>query len=258
MPREFATIYAKLDRADKHLAELRDMLMAHMRRPDVVTGTAADGEGRTCHFRCQGLPDEVYALVGDLAHNLRSALDHTARVLLVANGGTPRERPGGTQFPVCAVRPAVFEVRAKDGAVSAGALAIIESAQPYNGTWLGRVLAALNYVSNVDKHREAVPGRHGPRVGYSWSGTGDVTAEWEAPITTADPEVDRVGLVLAQVPAVLGDGGWRGSYEVELALSEDDDWAPLHGTLSAMAQEVRHLIGRLAATVADSGEAQSA
>jgi hypothetical protein len=255
MRKEFATIYANLDWADKHLVELRDMLKAHMRRPDVVTGT---GEGRTSRFRCQGLPYEVHVLMGDVAHNLRSALNHTATLLLEANGGVPLERGAGTQFPICANEPAVLEVRAKHGAVSAEALAIIESAQPYKGTWLGRLLAALNYVSNVDKHRKAAPGRHGPGVGYSWSGTGDVAAQWEAPITTADPEVDRVALVLAEVPAVLGDGGWRGWYEVELELSEDDEWGPLHGTLSQMAQEVRHLIDRLAATVADTDDALSA
>jgi hypothetical protein len=103
--KDFATVYAKLARADKHLDELRDMLAAHMSRPDVVTGTAAHGPDRQCHFRCQGLPHEVHAVIGDVTHNLRSALDHTANLLVRANGGKPQDGPGGTQFPMLMDRP---------------------------------------------------------------------------------------------------------------------------------------------------------
>jgi hypothetical protein len=254
--KDFATVYAKLARADKHLDELRDMLAAHMSRPDVVTGTAAHGPDRQCHFRCQGLPHEVHAVIGDVTHNLRSALDHTANLLVRANGGKPQDGPGGTQFPMLMDRPGKsLRVRATRGGVSGEARDLIEAAQPYSDTWLGDQLAILNHVSNVDKHREAARGRHGPRLGYSWSGTGDTTAEWEAPIKTEDPEVDRVALVLASVPPVLGDGGWRGSYEVELELSDDDQWGPLHGTLKQVAWEVRSLVDRLADTVPDTIEA---
>jgi hypothetical protein len=250
--KEFATVYAKLDRADRHRADLRDMLVAHMRRPDVVVGTAANGPGRVCNFRCQGLPREVEAVIGDVAHNLRSALDHTATVLVEANGGEPKKGPGGTQFPICIDPPkAALTVRATKGGVSAQALSIIEAAQPYKGTWRGDQLAVLNHVSNTDKHNKAAPGRHGPRVGYSWSGTGDTTAEWEAPIKTEDPKVDEVALVLATVPAVLGDGGWRGMYVVELERSENGNWGPLYGTLRHVATEVRDLIGSLADTMVD-------
>lgn len=250
--KDFSTVYAKLDRADKHLAELRAMLAAHMSRPDVVTGTAANGPDRLCRFRCQGLPYEVHAVIGDVAHNLRSALDHTANLLVRSNGGKPQEGPGGTQFPMRKESPGETPlVRATRGGVSAEAHNLIEAAQPYSGTWLGLQLAILNHVSNVDKHREAARGRHGPRIGYSWSGTGDTTAEWEAPIKTEDPEVDEAALVLASVPSVLGDGGWRGRYVVELELSPDDQWGPLHGTLSHVALEVRSLIDRLADTCPD-------
>jgi hypothetical protein len=45
-------------------------------------------------------PLEMAVLRGDLVHNLRSALDHLANTLVVANGGVPKEGQGGTQFPI--------------------------------------------------------------------------------------------------------------------------------------------------------------
>ena len=50
---QFASAYAKLDRADKHLGELRELLLAYMSQPDVVTGNLANGPTAQS-FRIQG------------------------------------------------------------------------------------------------------------------------------------------------------------------------------------------------------------
>lgn len=98
---QFASAYAKLDRADKHLGELRELLLAYMSQPDVVTGNLANGPTPQS-FRIQGAGHEIQAVIGDIAQNLRSALDHVVWQLVLANGGTPKPGGGGTQFPILA------------------------------------------------------------------------------------------------------------------------------------------------------------
>src|SRR6266704_671375 len=94
-------------------------------------------------------PPRVGVLCGDVVHSLRSALDHLANTLVVANGGTPMEGPGGTQFPIIVGGGAT--VKAAPGpAISDAAQRILEEVQPQSAT---DPLAILQHLSNIDKHR---------------------------------------------------------------------------------------------------------
>jgi hypothetical protein len=191
---------------------------------------------------------EVQVIIGDIAHNLRSALDHVTWQLVLANGGEPKEGSGGTTFPILLKKP-----RARlriVGGVSADARDAIEAAQPYNAQPIDRnrhPLAALGHVSNTDKHREpAIAHRVFDNL-VSWSGTGDTTKPWVAPIKAQNPTVDSVEIVLAEVPEVLGDGGASADYEVRLDLRGGVQ-EPLYLTLTTMVEYVRQLVDKLVAS----------
>jgi hypothetical protein len=95
-------------------------------------------------------PTHLGIVVGDVMHNLRSALDHLVWQLAVIGDG-PGER---NQFPIFD-SPKVFEakrptylhgVRPEHGTV-------IEGYQPYKGLPEGRSLTLLAKFNDVDKHR---------------------------------------------------------------------------------------------------------
>lgn len=85
-------------------------------------------------------------LVGEVVHQLRSALDHLAYALVLAAGNTPTR---STAFPVRTARPAT-RLRV-DGGVTAAALTAIEDFQPYlRRDPEAHPLQVLNTLWNID------------------------------------------------------------------------------------------------------------
>lgn len=93
------------------------------------------------------------AQIGSVTHALRSSLEHLAWQLVIANGGCPDDK---TTFPVMTDKPKSGRLREISGGVSPDAFAIIEAAQPFNGTDDGRRLAAIHSLDIHDKHKELV------------------------------------------------------------------------------------------------------
>jgi len=97
-------------------------------------------------------------VVGEIVHNLRSALDHLVHQLALANGKTP----GGIAYPVLSEDPSSPKARDSTREIWENLtkrlhpddLAIIEGTQPYKGKefGVGQTLFALNRLSNWDKH----------------------------------------------------------------------------------------------------------
>ena len=56
--------------------------------------------GYLVHLRTRKPPLALALMVGDFFQNLRNSLDHLARGLVEATGGTPVDGAGGTQFPI--------------------------------------------------------------------------------------------------------------------------------------------------------------
>jgi hypothetical protein len=100
------------------------------------------------------VPVELQLELGDALQNMRSALDHLAWQLVVANGGTPGD---ATQFPIYDSRlTQKGKVRTVDiaGGVNQKALAIIKRLQPYRRpNPAEHPLSVLQKLNNVDKHR---------------------------------------------------------------------------------------------------------
>lgn len=112
-------------------------------------------------------PPEWSPIIGDIVHNTRSALDHLAWQLVIKNGRKPS---GGNLFPIFTKDPLDPDAHAGAGEFKTAQkrwkdrikgmhpddVAILKGLQPYQGADNPDhyPLAALNQLSNWDKHRE--------------------------------------------------------------------------------------------------------
>ncbi|MFI5259468.1 MAG: hypothetical protein ACHQ01_07670 [Candidatus Limnocylindrales bacterium] len=91
---------AKIERAKDHLSDLQAEVTQFLSRDPYGVIDEYDpetGENMVRARVSESPPPRIAAIVGDLAHNLRSAWDYLARQLVLANHGTPRS---GTEFPI--------------------------------------------------------------------------------------------------------------------------------------------------------------
>jgi len=166
-------------------------------------------------------------IVGDFAHNLRSALDHLVYQLAILNDWNPEKM--GTQFPIFTTEGDYLrngyrgrskgELSNRDSqlwGVSDAHKTIIDGLQPFKADKpKANPLAVLNRISNRDKHR-LISVSHGAMQNRS------VTA------TPADPATE-VEIIPADLSGVLEDGAELFRYivrpdpdaEVELGFSAE-------------------------------------
>ncbi len=146
----------KLKRADRHLAEFEESLGAYYaRRPIHLEGHFDEPQSQwVTTIRVTEVPPAgLGPIIGDIAHNLRSALDQLTWQLARLHTASPYKR---TQFPIF-TDAATY---AADGARMVQSLApehaaFIERLQPYHEANPAKTLLhGLNTLSNVDKHRE--------------------------------------------------------------------------------------------------------
>lgn len=163
MTDELAGVRLKIQRAYAHLAELQEAIETALDSSGERFSNEFDPETKQQVYRAHGLPeiDPKWSLmVGDVLHNLRSALDHLAWQLVILDKGTPCRQ---TQFPV---RETPFSKKGdltttqlsppiKDPKI----LAALEECQPYRGAdgepaILDRnQLWWLHRLNIIDKHR---------------------------------------------------------------------------------------------------------
>jgi len=97
-------------------------------------------------------------IVGDIIHNLRSALDHIVCQLAVLNGND-RSCCDATYFPICICNPDFKKAEKRlEHLISTEALALIEELQPYKAADRGKrpvadVLWTVHKLDIIDKHR---------------------------------------------------------------------------------------------------------
>ena len=148
----FTGAHNKLARARRHLDEIRAAIAAFfatqpyeiMREEETSTGDLV--------YRLrihQEVPGDWSLIVGDVLHNMRSALDHLAWRLVELNNNTPGRH---TQFVICADQ-AAFQRAAPNNlrGVSQTAMTFIENLRPYRGG--DDLLWQLNELDSTDKHR---------------------------------------------------------------------------------------------------------
>jgi hypothetical protein len=159
--------WVKLDRAREHLDGLASEIKAAVADPSNVTVLRPqfDVKQTNCYIQVQSVPDYPLlrwgVMVGDILHNLRSALDHLAWQLYKTGCArlTSKEE-GRIVFPICRT---VDDFRSKLnthlGGVSWVQRALVYEYQPcarYHDTTLSP-LYRLQSLSNDDKHQVVTP-----------------------------------------------------------------------------------------------------
>ena len=100
-------------------------------------------------------PETLYeysVIVGEVAYNLRSSLDHLVWQLVIANGGIPDRK---NAFPIIS-RESDYrnQSESKLRGLTDGQRLTIEELQPFrNGYQVGPHLGMLHAICNIDKHR---------------------------------------------------------------------------------------------------------
>ncbi|HVX20663.1 MAG TPA: hypothetical protein VHB02_04885 [Acidimicrobiales bacterium] len=154
-------IYLKLDRAREHLDALDGEIKTFLDDHPITPVGSFDPATDCWVFRVgevEPLPRRWGVIAGDIAHNVRSSLDHLVAQLVIANGRTPRRQHA---FPVYTSRKTWEDVRRrKDKSPLHGlhpdAVSLIEQMQPFNSTAPDpdrSTLAGIHAIWNVDKHR---------------------------------------------------------------------------------------------------------
>jgi hypothetical protein len=179
------SIDAKLDRAEHHLRVIQEIVESGAVTNLVTTRTDRDRQGRVrVRIKQVGeIPDDWRVVIGECAHDMRSALDHLAYGLnIIGSGDDPPPNASASQFPIYSERLAYRTGRTKDGrsvrpaeplirCFPRGARTRVERLQPYRGRkndpFSVRRLADLRDLSNIDKHRRlpvtaATPDSVGP------------------------------------------------------------------------------------------------
>ena len=146
-------VKAKVARALEHLIELDDQMHEYLDYDPLDLQRQIQPDGETSVFAMvvkAEPPIGLALLVGEVVHQLRSALDHLANHLVVVAGNTPTRR---TTFPVLLQRST--KPFAVEGGVGSIALAAIEQLQPYHRQSGAdeHPLAILQELWNADKHR---------------------------------------------------------------------------------------------------------
>jgi hypothetical protein len=164
--RPFLASDLKIARAKKHLAELELMIQSYLDSNPIVFDTTIDVEDvglteegrkiRRAHIvwnhKQEAMPEEVSAIIGDLIHNLRSALDLLATEICRA----AEDPDDQTHFPFGRSQEG-FEERLRDlkfDRAGEAAMKLVRELMPYAGGNL--LLRAIHDLDIRDKHRRLI------------------------------------------------------------------------------------------------------
>lgn len=207
---QVARIKSKVERAKEHVRELERSVQAFRNsdpygfriEDDLQTGDKV----HRIHIRSE-TPDRFALLIGDVVHNLRSALDHLAWQLVVANGQMPKSGPGGTQFPIYEPKPGAKTPQGVVQGISAEAQKVIDRMKPYKGG--NNDLWMLQQLDITDKHKLLIVTAFAlSGVMPTFPGAGGYAA-LRAHVTSVTP---KDGIVDMNLSAEVGD--WRQNFKV--------------------------------------------
>ncbi len=159
-------LMVKVDRAYKHLIDLQLEVNRFFRAPyphEIVPEDDTDKGERTYYLRVhKEMPPEFSALIGDVAQNLRSALDHLAWHLVKTSPVFPKAEDRNIYFPIfeTASEYRKGKMRKIEGMTQA-AIDAIDAIKPYYRVdTIGIGNSALYWLSMIkieDKHRLFIP-----------------------------------------------------------------------------------------------------
>ncbi|MFZ2049487.1 MAG: hypothetical protein WAU69_00990 [Solirubrobacteraceae bacterium] len=167
-------VWAKYQRGMEQLTALNKEVLVFGKKPHPYTiFSQVNDEGTHYVFALKpawpaDLHDRWGAIIGEIVHDFRSALDQLVCEFVRLNGGEPRR---SHSFPICGKEPSQgFGVHMRREwtdsrgkvrygplfGVSDSAVALIESCQPYKGP-NGKRLRQLHDLWNLDKHQTLIP-----------------------------------------------------------------------------------------------------
>lgn len=150
-------VRAKLSRIEEHLAELQAEIRAYVETEPFRALGALAGDRFSVRLQIERPPPpRASVIVGDIAHNARSALDHLIWQLVIANGGTPgraHQWPILDRAPTSASETRRFEAMIEGIGSEAHHRIVYAQAYQRPDSPDQHVLYALRELSNTDKHR---------------------------------------------------------------------------------------------------------
>ncbi len=161
----------KVDRADKHILDLTAEFLRFLGEGgpyETFFEDNTDTGERTYYLRVRKeTPPQFSALIGDIAQNLRSSLDHLAWYLVQSSPVTPKAKDKDIYFPIFETAREYNDGKMKkiQGMTDAAIMAI-DRIEPYyrpdgspigSGIGNGVHLFMLHEINKLDKHRLLVP-----------------------------------------------------------------------------------------------------
>lgn len=150
-------IRSKVERAHRQLRELRTEVKQFLDRQPYGLTIDLDDQTRQMTARTvirESCPQMWSVQIGEIAHNLRSALDHLVWQLVILETGQP-PTTNKTQFPIFNSEPEYKRSERKFlHGTNAATRSLIEAQQPFHtGEKHSSPLWHLHELSNFDKHR---------------------------------------------------------------------------------------------------------
>lgn len=163
LPSRLVKIRTKIERAEKHIHEFQTEFDAFGKTDPYSIGTEDDPQTGDKVFRVKSvapIPLVLPIIIGDVLHNLRSALDHLVWHLVEAAGSKPTTQ---TSFPIfkTATDCRKFFKKLKTGCqpkiegISRTAMKLIKRTKPYKRG--NKELWLIHELNNIDKHRLLIP-----------------------------------------------------------------------------------------------------
>jgi hypothetical protein len=221
--------FERVSRAEKHLTDLQRRInqwldeqenaVVFQFEPKLPHNQIVDTSG------CIGPPFIVGILIGEIAYNLRNALDYLIFELAKLDSGREQKM---TQFPIENTK------KGFDGCVKAGRLkginpahiAAIERLQPYAGcNWTG----TLRDISNPDKHRELT----------------NIKGSWTVHFSHRFNEPNAIALAAIPKPIRRTHHPIHGNVDVKLGLTATitlDDGTPIAQALEVIKLQVANTL----------------
>lgn len=148
----------KTDRANQHIAELDAAIRLFLDSSPYEVSPNHNYQTREMEWyltKADPIPPSISAIAGDAIQNLRSALDHLAWQLVLANRGIPKIRVTGFPITKSSQEHASAKCRRKIEGMRQAAIDAIDALKPYDGG--NETLWRLHCLNNIDKHRLLLP-----------------------------------------------------------------------------------------------------
>lgn len=160
-PEQLSGVYAKLERVDESIKDLDSEIAAFLRIPEgKLSKDKQEAFGQFLQHARRDIPPRLGVLAGEIAHQLRSCLDHI--VWALSSEDYRQSSETAIAFPVFTEKPRnkreeTGYKRKIQGITDTAAVELVELLQPYHAeNPIDEPLAIIHELDRVDKHHTLV------------------------------------------------------------------------------------------------------